>query len=94
MFPVGMTHWEFVDRYREPLAALGISEGSNQERVEQTRTTMGLGNHDVVLGQYKVHLLLHSMVVVSENFCRLSFCTRPSRGLRARLCRPILTRIL
>jgi chitin synthase len=28
-FPVGMTHREFVNRYREPLAALGISEGSN-----------------------------------------------------------------
>ena len=53
-FPVGMTHREFVDRYREPLAALGISEGSNQERVEQTRIAMGLSEHDVVMGQYKV----------------------------------------
>ena len=93
-FPVGMTHREFVDRYWEPLAALGISEGSNQERVEQTRTAMGLGDHDVVLGQDKVHLLLHSAVVVSENFRRLSFRTRPSRGSRARFCGPILTRIL
>ena len=75
-----MTHREFVDRYREPLAALSISEGSNQERVEQTRTAMGLGDHDVVLGQYKVRLLLHSVVVVSENFHRLSFRTRPSTG--------------
>jgi chitin synthase len=56
-FPVGMTHREFVDRYREPLAALGISEGSNQERVEQARIAMGLSDHDVVLGQYKVCLL-------------------------------------
>ena len=60
-FPVGMTHREFVDRYREPLADLGISEGSNQERVEQTRVAIGLSDHDVVLGQYKVCLQLHSI---------------------------------
>lgn len=58
VFQVGMTHREFVDRYRDPLATLGVVEGSNQERVEQTRTSMNLDDHDVVLGQYKVRCML------------------------------------
>ena len=81
-FPVGMTHQEFVDRYRESLAALGVFEGSNQEGVEQTRTVMGLGDHDVVLGQHEVCLLLRLAVVVSDISRRLSFRTGPSRDSR------------
>ena len=56
MFPVSMTHCEFVDHYQELLADLGISEGLNQERVGQARAAMGLSDFDIVLGQYKVHL--------------------------------------
>jgi len=49
-----MTHREFVDRYRVPLASFGVIKETNQERVEQARTLMNLDDHDVVLGQHKV----------------------------------------
>ncbi|KAG1764677.1 P-loop containing nucleoside triphosphate hydrolase protein [Suillus placidus] len=56
MFEVGMTPEEFCQRYRDPISALGISEGTPRERVEQTRTALPLKEWDVVLGQYKAFL--------------------------------------
>lgn len=56
VFEVGMTPEEFCQRYRDPISALGISEGTPRERVEQTRTALSLKERDVVLGQYKVFL--------------------------------------
>ncbi|KAG1722688.1 glycosyltransferase family 2 protein [Suillus paluster] len=56
VFEVGMTPEEFCQRYRDPMLALGVSEGSPRERVEQTRTALTLRERDVVLGQYKVFM--------------------------------------
>ncbi|KAG1818874.1 glycosyltransferase family 2 protein [Suillus variegatus] len=40
VFEVGMTPEEFCQRYRDPILALGILEGTPRERVEQTRTAL------------------------------------------------------
>jgi chitin synthase len=58
-FEVNMTPEEFCDRYREPLAELGVTEGSYPEQVEQSRTALSLQARDVVLGQHKVGQRLH-----------------------------------
>jgi chitin synthase len=54
VFEVNMTLEEFCDRYREPLAEIGIIEGLYQEQVEQTRTALSLHERVVVLGRHKV----------------------------------------
>lgn len=54
VFEVGMTPEEFCERYKDALDDSGVSEGSERERVEQARTTSGLSEKDVVLGQHKV----------------------------------------
>jgi chitin synthase len=51
---VGMTPREFVDRYREPLAAVGVVEGEPRELVEQAQTALGLQRQDIVQGREKV----------------------------------------
>ncbi|KAA1474601.1 glycosyltransferase family 2 protein [Dentipellis sp. KUC8613] len=56
VFEVGMTPREFCDRYREQIAEVGIIEGETREQIEQARTALGLGDSDLVLGQYKVFL--------------------------------------
>jgi chitin synthase len=56
VFEVGMTPEEFCQRYKDPISALGVSEGSPRERVEQTRTALSLNERDVVLGQYKARV--------------------------------------
>ncbi|KAG6333627.1 hypothetical protein ID866_5463 [Astraeus odoratus] len=56
VFEVGMTPEEFSQRYKDPIAALGVLEGPAQERVENTRAALGLGESDVVVGQFKVFL--------------------------------------
>jgi chitin synthase len=53
-FEVGMTPREFCDRYREPLAAVGVTEGEPRELVEQARTALGLQERDIVQGREKV----------------------------------------
>jgi chitin synthase len=58
-FEANMTPEEFCDRYREPLAELGIIEGSYPEQVEQSGTALSLQARDVVLGQHKVGHCLH-----------------------------------
>ena len=55
---VSMTPEEFCDRYKEPLAEIGIVEGSPQEQVQQSRTALSLTERDVVLGKHKVMLKL------------------------------------
>ncbi|KAG2336698.1 P-loop containing nucleoside triphosphate hydrolase protein [Suillus weaverae] len=56
MFEVGMTPEEFCQRYRDPISALGISEGTPRERVEQTRTALLLKEWDVAfLSQTACH---------------------------------------
>ncbi|KAG1772210.1 P-loop containing nucleoside triphosphate hydrolase protein [Suillus placidus] len=69
MFEVGMTPEEFCQRYRDSISALGISEGTPRERVEQTWTALPLKEWDVVLGQYKasgfktqLRLFVHRML--------------------------------
>lgn len=54
MFEVGMTPEEFCDRYREPLKAIGVTEGEPRELVDQARTALGLQPKDLVQGQQKV----------------------------------------
>ncbi|KAH9947887.1 glycosyltransferase family 2 protein [Amylocystis lapponica] len=56
MFEVNMTPEEFQDRYGAQLTALGIHEGEAREQVEQARTTLGLQEADVVLGEHQVFL--------------------------------------
>ena len=55
---VGMTPEEFCDRYKAPLAEIGVVEGSPREQVEQSRTALSLTERDVVLGKHKVTLKL------------------------------------
>ena len=54
VFEANMMPEEFCDRYKDQMAELGIIEGEPAEHIEQARTALGLGNHDVVLGQHKV----------------------------------------
>ncbi|KAJ7223811.1 chitin synthase-domain-containing protein [Mycena rebaudengoi] len=56
VFEVGMTCAEFCERYREGLEAGGMTEGTENERVEQARMAFGLGERDVVVGVNKVYL--------------------------------------
>ncbi|KAF8549909.1 hypothetical protein OG21DRAFT_532222, partial [Imleria badia] len=56
VFEVGLTPEEFCARYKDPMAKLGIVDGSAKEKVEQTRNVLGLQEIDMVLGQYKVFL--------------------------------------
>ena len=53
VFEVGLTPDEFCTRYKDPLAKMGV-DGSAKEKVEQTRSVLGLHDVDMVLGQYKV----------------------------------------
>ncbi|KAF8870157.1 P-loop containing nucleoside triphosphate hydrolase protein [Infundibulicybe gibba] len=66
VFEVGMTPDEFCKRYKESLDAIGVSEGSEQERVEQARTAFGVDEKDIVLGQSKA-LLASSCVRACED---------------------------
>jgi chitin synthase len=54
VFEVSMTPQEFLERYREPLAAVGVTEGEPVELIGQTRTALGLEDGDIVLGNHKV----------------------------------------
>jgi len=56
MFEVNMTSEEFCDRYREPLAEMGVVEGSYEEQIDQCRSVLSLQARDIVLGQHKVFL--------------------------------------
>ncbi|KAG9310142.1 glycosyltransferase family 2 protein [Chiua virens] len=56
VFEVGLTPDEFCARYKEPLAKIGVMDGSAREKIEQTRNVLGLEETDMVLGQYKVFL--------------------------------------
>ncbi|KAF8141128.1 P-loop containing nucleoside triphosphate hydrolase protein [Boletus edulis] len=56
VFEVGLTLDEFCTRYGEPMAKMGVMDGSAKEKVEQTGNVLGLQETDIVLGQYKVFL--------------------------------------
>ncbi|KAF8437697.1 P-loop containing nucleoside triphosphate hydrolase protein [Boletus edulis BED1] len=56
IFEVGLTLDEFHTWYGEPMAKMGMMDGSAKEKVEQTRNILGLQETDIVLGQYKVFL--------------------------------------
>ena len=73
VFEVGMTPEEFCDRYKEGLAAAGVSEGHEREMVGQARAVYGLGEKDLVLGQHKV-----SMFIIHIILSRLKFFHRYS----------------
>ncbi|GLB39511.1 putative TRAFAC class myosin-kinesin ATPase superfamily, myosin family protein [Lyophyllum shimeji] len=63
VFEANMTPEEFCERYKPGLEAGGVTEGAPVERVQQARTTFGLTERDVVLGQHKVflsHLAFHT----------------------------------
>ncbi|KAG6377242.1 P-loop containing nucleoside triphosphate hydrolase protein [Boletus reticuloceps] len=64
VFEVGLTLDEFCTRYREPMAKMGVMDGSAKEKVEQTRNVLGLQETDIVLGQYKLHSTLSKTVSV------------------------------
>ena len=54
VFEVGLTPDEFCTRYKEPMAKMGVMDGSAKEKVERTRTFLGLSETDLVVGQFKV----------------------------------------
>lgn len=54
VFEVNMTPDEFVTRYRQPLANLGVVEGDPREQAAQAWTALGLKERDVVLGMSMV----------------------------------------
>ncbi|GJE86394.1 Myosin domain-containing chitin synthase 8 [Phanerochaete sordida] len=56
VFEVAMTSQEFLDRYRDTVHQVGVQEGEPRERVEQTRTALGLEEKDIVLGMTMVFL--------------------------------------
>ncbi|KAG7096112.1 hypothetical protein E1B28_006786 [Marasmius oreades] len=56
VFEVNMTPEEFCERYKEGMAEVGVMEGTERERVQQTRTAFGLEGHDIVLGNQQVYL--------------------------------------
>ncbi|KAG6371429.1 hypothetical protein JVT61DRAFT_9442 [Boletus reticuloceps] len=56
VFEVGSTLDEFCTHYGEPMAKMGVMDGSAKEKVEQTGNVLGLQETDIVLGQYKVFL--------------------------------------
>lgn len=58
VFEVGMTPDEFCERYSAGLEAAGVSEGEALERIQQARTTFGLTERDLVIGQHKVWSLI------------------------------------
>ncbi|KAG6887187.1 hypothetical protein C0992_000245 [Termitomyces sp. T32_za158] len=63
IFEVGMTPEEFCERYSAGLEAAGVSEGEALEKILQARTTFGLTERDLVIGQHKVflsHLAFHT----------------------------------
>ncbi|KAH0831304.1 glycosyltransferase family 2 protein [Lanmaoa asiatica] len=64
VFEVGLTPDEFCTRYKDPMAKMGVVDGSAEEKVERTRNVLGLQETDMVLGQYKVflsHTAFHSL---------------------------------
>ncbi|KAG6370506.1 hypothetical protein JVT61DRAFT_11435 [Boletus reticuloceps] len=56
VFEVGLTLDEFCTRYGEPMAKMGVMDGSVKEKVKQTRNVLGLQETDIVLSQYKIFL--------------------------------------
>ncbi|KAF8439408.1 hypothetical protein L210DRAFT_3673100 [Boletus edulis BED1] len=54
VFEVGLTLDEFCTRYGEPMAKMGMMDGSAKEKVEQTRNILALQETNIVLGQYKI----------------------------------------
>lgn len=60
VFEVGMSPEEFCQRYKDPMGILRVPEVPVQERVEQTRNLLRLGETDVVVGQHKVVAFIHS----------------------------------
>ena len=54
VFEVGLTPDEFCTRYKEPLAKMGIVDGSVKEKAQQTRNILDLQENDMILRQYKV----------------------------------------
>ncbi|KNZ82292.1 Chitin synthase 8 [Termitomyces sp. J132] len=63
VFEVGMTPEEFCERYSAGLEAAHLSEGEALDKIQQARTTFGLTERDLVVGQHKVflsHLAFHT----------------------------------
>ncbi|KAG6372221.1 P-loop containing nucleoside triphosphate hydrolase protein [Boletus reticuloceps] len=56
VFEVGLTLDEFCTRYGEPMAKMGVMDGSTKEKAEQTKNVLGLQETDILLGQYKAFL--------------------------------------
>ena len=54
VFEVGLTPDEFCTRYKEPLAKMGVMDGSVKEKAQQTRNILDLQENNMILRQYKV----------------------------------------
>ena len=70
IFEVGTTPEEFCDHYRDGLTASGVIEGHEREMVGQARTTFGLGEKDLVLGQHKVRTIVLITISILTVFHR------------------------
>lgn len=61
VFEASMSATEFCDRYKDQLKVIGVpAEGEATERVIATRDALGLGEMDIVLGQFKVRALSYT----------------------------------
>ena len=60
VFTTSLEPGEFVTRYKDQLALLGVGEGGNKDRIEQARVALGLSDKDIVQGSQKVRSLLPS----------------------------------
>ena len=54
VFEVGLTPDEFCTQYKEPLAKMGVMDGSVKEKAQQTRNILDLQENNMILRQYKV----------------------------------------
>ncbi|KAG6370849.1 P-loop containing nucleoside triphosphate hydrolase protein [Boletus reticuloceps] len=82
VFEVGLTLDEFCTRYGEPMAKMGVMDGSAKEKVEQTRNVLGLQETDIVLGQYKVFLSQAAFHSLKDCLCSLDVVEQKQNRLR------------
>jgi len=76
---VGIEIGEFWRRYHTPLSAEGVfilEEREQRDRIAHARTALGLGEANVVVGQFKVsNIVSEFAMVVIMTVCRYS-CPR------------------
>ncbi|KAF5344589.1 hypothetical protein D9758_013900 [Tetrapyrgos nigripes] len=68
VFEVGMTPEEFVDRYKDALASVGVvAAGDDRAAIDQAKDAFGLGDNDIVTGNHKVFLSHNAFHIFEDN---------------------------